>query len=187
MLCLQSNKPCDPSYVILTSLERLCTQQVWVDRTRVRVAYQVKDAEGSVRVTRPSRVEMRLSLPGAPQQTSSCDTSYTQDSSQLYVAYCSSTLPASWFVNGTAGRASIVVALRTEDNSADLATATGSLTVITRPAWFDYQLRTSTLGNSLNAPADLNAPNGGVFMTLPSSPVYAGESFDVFVCVASIE
>lgn len=166
--------PCDDDAMMESPL----CPQVWVDRIKLRVAYQLKDAHGSVRVTRPSAVQLRITL-GSSTRSTSCD---TQSSPPYYVSDCSSTfLPASWFTSGAAGAASVVVALRSQDNAADVATASGALEVVQQPQWFDSQLRTSTLGNSLSAPSDLDFPTGGIFVTLPSSPVYANEIFQMYM------
>ena len=49
----------DPSSIAAV----LRTREAWVDRVKVRVAYQVKDVYGSAVVSRPSRVTMVLSEP----------------------------------------------------------------------------------------------------------------------------
>ena len=52
---------------------------------------------------------------GGATRTFACDTSYTQRASQSYVGYCSSGyLPAEWFADGSAGEASVTLALLSE-------------------------------------------------------------------------
>jgi hypothetical protein len=81
----------------------LRTQLAWVDRNRVRVAYQVKDEHDSPIVERPGGVTMSVTF-GEPSSSvqSSCNTGHTQSSSQHYIAYCSrdNQLPSSWFATG---------------------------------------------------------------------------------------
>ena len=52
----------------------LRTPSAWVDRVKVRVAYQVKDMYGSAVVNRPSRVTMRMEAPatGLSAETVTC-------------------------------------------------------------------------------------------------------------------
>ena len=117
------------------------TSAVWVDRVKIRVAYQLKDAAGSPVVSTPSTVKLRIELDGSTQ-TSSCDTSLTQSSGQFYIAYCSRTsLPAAWFASVGQKTASVEVALRDASNSADVATASGNLSVVPPPTWYDPSLR----------------------------------------------
>ena len=150
----------------------LRTRNVWVDRIRLRVAYQVKDSMGSVLVQRPSAVIMRVSLDGSTR-ISYCDTSFTQNAIQSYVAYCSTaSLPLGWFGSHSSRTAVVTVALRNSANSADVASESSPLQIQPQPTWYDQTLRTSTIGNGLSAPVGLGLDQGGVFITLPVSPVY---------------
>ena len=157
----------------------LRTPIAWVDRVRVRVAYQVKDARGNVLVARPSVVVLRLTR-AAETREFGCDTSSTQQLGRHYVAYCSCTsLPVSWFTSS--GVASVSVALRDAANAADVASVTlPSLTLQGQPGWWDASLRTATVGNGLTAPSGVGS-SGGVFITLPASPVYAGEDVEAYM------
>ena len=160
------------------------TASVWVDRARVRVAYQLKDALGSPLVAQPAAVTMQITLGESSVGPSACNTALTQSSGQQYVAYCSlDQLPSDWFSASAAGSASVSVALRDSTNSADVAVASGSLTIVERPAWYDSRLRSAVTGSSLAAPAGHGLESGGVFITLPVSPVYADENFDVYMYV----
>ena len=149
----------------------------WVDRVHVRVAYQVKDSRGSVLVTRPSAVVLRLTRASETREFS-CDTSSTQ--SGYRVSYCSCTsLPASWFTSS--GVASASVALRDSANAADVSSVTlPSVTLQAQPSWWDASLRTATVGSGLTAPSGV-ASSGGIFITLPASPLYANEVFEVYM------
>ena len=158
------------------------TASVWVDRVKVRVAYQLKDAMGSPLVSRPAAVRMLVTLGVSSSGPHSCNTALTQSSGQLYVAYCSlNQLSSSWFEASAAGSASVTVTLRDSTNSADVDVAQGSLTVVQQPTWYDAGLRSATTGSGLTAPADHGLSGGGIFVTLPVSPVYAGERFDVYL------
>ena len=73
----------------------LRTTQVWVDRAKVRVAYQVKDSYGSVLVSQPSAVLLRLTPTSGADRTASCDVGQTQQPSRYHVSYCAlDSLPA---------------------------------------------------------------------------------------------
>ena len=158
----------------------LRTSGAWVDRVAVRVAYQLTDSLGNVVVTQPSSVVMRITF-ASTTLTVDCDTSSTQSASSRYLGHCSSTsLSASWFSAST-GTASVSVALRDSANAADVAVATlPSLTLHPQPSWWDTTLRSATLGNGLAAPTGVTSL-GGVFVTLPTSPVYASEQFVVYL------
>ena len=76
------------------------------------------------------------------------------------------------------GSASVQLTVRDSANSADTAvTSAGTLTLVPQPSWYDAALRSATTGSGLAAPSDLALPIGGVFLTLPTSPVYGLESF----------
>ena len=60
----------------------LRTHGAWVDRVKVRVAYQLNDASGSSVVNQPSSVQMELGAPlssgGSPGTSTSCSLTNTQ-------------------------------------------------------------------------------------------------------------
>ena len=153
----------------------LRTLSTWVDRVRVRVAYVLLDAYGSSAVSRPSRVRMELSPPTTSLTaiTISCSTAHTQSS--RHVDGCSATsLPSAWF--GGAAQTSIV-RVRLYEGGAVIATASaGQLRLSPHPSWWDHRLQAATVGNGLSAPAGVD-DDTGVFLTLPVSPVHAGEQF----------
>ena len=156
-----------------------------VDRTRVRVAYRVKDAAGSTLVQRPRAVTMRLTLGVLSIEAVACDTSLVLDSRQSHIAYCSlDSFPLSWFSTASTGTVAVAIALVDEAGSGEpRAVSTLRLTLAQQPAWFDAALRSSPPGTQrpLTAPVDLGLDHGGVFLSLPTSPVYAGESFDAYM------
>ena len=68
------------------------------------------------------------------------------------------------------------------------AAAADPLDLVPQPDWFTPSLRATPSGSA--GSAELVIPSvagadglvgGGVFLTLPVSPVYAGEAFDVFI------
>ena len=72
------------------------------------------------------------------------------------------------------------IALTSSANGADIASvALPSLTIQPQPGWWDAQLRSATAGSGLSAPSDITS--GGVFITLPASPLNAGEAFYVYM------
>ena len=154
----------------------LRTPLAWVDRVKVRVAYQLKDGYGSSAVVEPSRVTMQIREPasaGVGQVTVSCSTQYTQSAPN--VDYCSSTsLPSVWFGSGVLS-SSITVRLFDESGTLIATAPIGQLTLNARPSWWDASLQSSTVGSGLSAP--LGVSGGGVFISLPISPVHAGERF----------
>ena len=156
----------------------LRTPSAWVDRVKVRVTYQLQDSRGNVLVTPPSRVALRILLIG---QTAEFDCE-TGRLSWRYLSYCSCTsLSSPWFEAANAGVASVSVVLRDSSNSADAAIASlPSLTIHAQPSWWDSGLRSATVGSGLSAPADMSS-SGGIFITLPISPMFAGEAFHVFM------
>ena len=142
----------------------LRTANVHVDRSMVRVAFQLHDALGNVDVLQPSSADVVLRLRFESQvEESACDPSHVDDASQYHVAQCSRTsLPSSWFVTGGVAVAEVV--LKESGSTTDTLVA-GNLAVNAQPAWHGglSTVRTSA----------------GVFAALPASPVYAGESFAV--------
>ena len=159
----------------------LRTRDVWVDRAQVRVTYQVKDRFGDVGVTQPTAVVLRIAHLSQTVEVS-CDTSGTQDPGKWYLGYCTAaSLRNSWFVSSPSARADVSVILRGGMSSGDVvSTDFPSLTVHAQPSWWDAGLRAATVGNGLSAPAGLSS-RGGVFITLPASPVYAGEDFYAYM------
>ena len=154
----------------------------WGDRVKLRVAYQVKDMYGSAVVNRPSRVMMQMGAPTASlsARTATCSTGNTQHGH--HVDYCSAAyLPAEWF--GTSQRSSSVTVTLYDSTNSGLvqsSVSVGALTLNARPIWWDAALQSSTVGNGLSAPAGVPS-TGGIFISLPTSPVHAGESLRVYM------
>ena len=163
----------------------LRTPTAWVDRVKVRVAYQAMDEYGSTMVNRPARVVMTISAPSASageSRTFTCSTRFTQQQ-PFRVDYCSATsLPTAYFNEVGEGVASVAVSLYATSSSATALDTQqlGTLTLLAQPTWWDAALRSATVGSSLSAPPGLSG-TGGVFMTLPTSPVHAGESFFAYM------
>ena len=161
----------------------LRTRNAWVDRVRVRVAYQVTDSHGNVRVAQPSNVVLRITHNTLSQTRDfNCDTSGTQSSGRRYLAHCSCTsLPSAWFEAANAGNARVEVALRDAEDAVDVGiAAVRFLRIHAQPSWWDAELRSTTVGSGLSAPTGVTS-SGGVFVTLPVSPLHAGENFDVYM------
>ena len=155
----------------------LRTPNTWVDRIKVRLAYQVKDVYGSAVVRRPTQVMMQLGGPvsGSASQAIHCSTQFTQV--PPYVDHCSATaLPSAWFT--TATRSSYITISLISD-SVSKSIYVGLLTLRAIPSWWDAALQTATVGNGLSAPVGVSS--GGIFASLPTSPVHAGEIFYVHV------
>ena len=160
----------------------LRTAQVWADRSGVRVAYQVKDAHGRVKVTEPSAVLMQVWAGLSSTSPVTCNTALTQRSEQKYVAYCTiDSLPASWFEGESPSVAFAILSLRNTANTGTLAQAFGTVAVIPPPSWYDASLRAATTGSGRSAPAGLGMTSGGLFITTPVSPVQPSEQFDVYM------
>ena len=89
----------------------LRTPDAYVDRVRVRVAFQLRDAFGHVMVDASgASVLLEVTL-GGSSVVSSCETDNVDEASAHYVAFCSRDyLPAGWFASG--GVATTAVVLR---------------------------------------------------------------------------
>ena len=158
----------------------LRTPNAWVDRVKVRVAYQLKDRYGSSVVNRPSSVTMELGAPLAtslPPLTVSCSTSYTQR--DYSVDDCSITSVSSpWF--STSIRTSTIIVRLYVGGALVSAVTAGAVTLYAKPSWWDAALHTATVGSGLSAPTGVPS-GGGVFISLPTSPLHAGEGFEVYM------
>ena len=138
----------------------LRTPDAYVDRVRIRVAFQLRDAFGHVMVDASgASVLLNVTL-GGSSVVSSC---HTGNVAAHNVAFCSRDyLPPDWFVGG--GVATTAVVLRVGDVDISESSA-GTLTVHAQPAWY------GSLGGVLTS--------AGVFAALPTSPVYAEANFEV--------
>ncbi|KAL1528137.1 hypothetical protein AB1Y20_009499 [Prymnesium parvum] len=164
----------------------LRTAGVWVDRVRVRVAYQLRDSIGNALVSEPYAVQLRVALAG-DSELFACDTSSTQSSVNGYLGHCSAlAFNPSWFASPSDRVANVSVVLRDAGNTRDVAVAgLHELTVHAQPGWWDDRLRSATIGNGLTAPTSAD-DTAGVFITLPASPLHPGESFEVYMYVNTI-
>ena len=154
----------------------LRTPSIWIDRTTVRFAYQVADSRGSVVAN--GRYSVAISLLVTNRSAWSITCASTPSAAKLFVGYCSTQLPTSWF--GLAVQTAYISVNLIENNGQlrDRVT-TKPLVLEARPSWWDATLRSATIGNGLSAPGVTSI--GGVFATLPVSPLRAGDAFDVFI------
>ncbi|KAL1504693.1 hypothetical protein AB1Y20_008472 [Prymnesium parvum] len=168
----------------------LRTRDAFVDRSTIRVAYMLKDDAGNVLVNSPATVV--LELQGSNIEHVQCESLWELQLSYApfyYVGNCvMQALPEGWFPDFGSSSANAVLRFyntppeSTSSLEGIVATAQlGSVTLYSRPSWWDAGLRSSTVGNGLSAPSGASASSGGVFLTLPASPVHAGESFDVYM------
>ena len=150
------------------------TQRAWVDRTLLRFSFQVKDDLGSPLVDRQSYSSVALHVTsGTLGITRQCD---GMPNGSFYLGYCAITnVDAAWFAGGgTSANVSIRATLTT--NGTIISAALEGIQFIGQPAWYDPLLRSATVTNARVPPPDFN-DTIGLFVTLPTSPVCAGEPF----------
>ena len=141
----------------------LRTPEAHVDRTRVRVDYQLRDVTGGVRTAAPD-VAPRLQLVmGALSAEVACDPAELTSDAFMLRSCALLGLDDAWFVAG--GTAAVSLSLMV-DGVESVATA-GQLTVVARPAWH------GSLGGVL--------VSAGVFARLPASPIYSSDDIDVHI------
>ena len=134
----------------------------------------------------PRAVTMRVShsLTGA-SVSARCDTALTQAADQQYISYCAlASLPDSWFqwaAARVAVNATVEVTLRDAADSSDVASSIHLLELQLQPLWFAPSLRSDALGSTRTAPTGLGLATGGLFLTLPTSPLYASEVFEGYL------
>ena len=160
------------------------TQSAWVDRTLIRISFQLKDDLGSPLVNTLSYgiVELRVTS-GMLDITSTCD---GMPSGSFYLGYCAIThADAAWFA-GDGADANVEIRASLPATQTSISAALGSIQFIGQPAWYSPLLRSPSVTTERDPPPGFNE-TVGLFITLPSSPVYAGgtpvESFfaNVFV------
>ena len=146
-------------------LAELRTPRAHVDRSYVRVAFQLLDALNNVQVAAAGLVvQMVVSEASSGEQRSvACNTDGVRQEARYFLGFCTlSSLPSSWFTSG--GAASVSVGARY--GGVEFASIeAGVISLAAQPAWYT------------NLAAVL--PSAGAFAALPASPVYAGESFTV--------
>jgi hypothetical protein len=156
----------------------LRSPSAWVDRHQLLVAYQLADARGS-QVYSTAGVSVGYTV-ACDDATLSSVCAGTRDSN--YVWFCSAVLPSAYFADNTQ-QCSVKLALSVNGQVVDSLSVADSLNVVQQPPWYDTGLR-STLGNTtIPAAGEACIPGGGVFITLPVSPVGANDAFDVYMFV----
>ena len=150
----------------------------------VRVAYQLHDSFGNVRIqTSGLEVRMLLSLSGTASTVMVNCQLPSQHFSQRYLGACevpAASLPeATWFQTGATRAATATITVfnngQAEAGASDVAVA-GTLTMHARPGWYEFN------DGSINwLPDTLGNAAVGVYATLPVSPVLAQEDFIVHV------
>jgi len=139
----------------------LRTDAVFVDRSVVHVAIQLRDAYNNVQVSR-SGLSVRLAASFAASViTVDCSTADLVRDDRFYVQHCSiPQLPQLWFA--AQGETAIRVEAR---YNGDLVAASlpGAVRLTAQPEWY------GRLSSVLSA--------AGSFGALPASPVYGGEAF----------
>ena len=146
----------------------LRTPVAFYDDRMVRLTYQLRDANGNVRVqTKGARVDITASLAGYTPESTQCGTSGVTDASKYYLGQCELSLPSAWFIREADANVTISAVLRHTGLPLPVATATLSDRVLLRrqPAWV------GALEKQFN--------NGTSFATLPAFSMLAGEEFDV--------
>ena len=151
-------------------LQGVCrTERAWVDRTRLRVSFQAKDDLGSPLVLAGSYQQVMLLVASDSLEIRVvCGLAL----SAFYLGHCSITHAAdAWFAGGGT-RAEVSIQTKLADGTS-ISAALGSIHFVGQPAWYDPQLRSSSVTTERAPPPGFNA-SVGLFITLPSSPVYAG-------------
>ena len=151
----------------------LRTTDAYADRSTVLVTFELLDEAGSRRVSTDGvRVELYLTL-GESVFTGSCNVSGVLLAEQHHLGHCRTDgLPAEWFDFG--GNATVSLGLFVNGVGVDFPwidfpelgdDVDATVQVHARPSWF---------GSAASSFSSATA-----FATLPVSPVYAGEEFEV--------
>ena len=155
------------------ALQGVCrTGRAWVDRTRLRISFQVKDDLGSPLVNEHSYSGVRLLVTNGSLSIDVLCGSMPSPT-HFYLGHCSVTdADQAWFAGkGTIAEVSIQATLA--EKAANISAALGSIQFVGQPAWYDPLLRSTSATTERAAPPGFNE-TVGLFITLPSSPVYAG-------------
>ena len=145
----------------------LRTTDAYIDRSVVLVAYQLRDIAGSSRVS-SHRITVSMAVErvgGGDIFSTQCDTAGLSQANQWYLGYCRiAFLPSSWFAS--VGTAFVTVSLWHAGTRIATHQPSGTLSLHAPPSWY------AAVGGGSSAPT---------FATLPISPVYAGEEFNLDV------
>ena len=156
--------PLSPATTVVGVLR---TRDSYVDRSRVFVVYQLRDASGNNRVSNSGvSVQATLSTPGLSDQMIGCGVSSLTNPSKHYLGSCTRLLPSSWFA--AAGSATATLTLSLNGQVVDTYAVPGTITLHAQPEW--YNVLSSAFSQATG------------FATLPVSPVYAAsETFPLTV------
>lgn len=164
------------------------TLHSWEDRVAIRIAVQVKDQYGSPETSGSYALELTISDAGhslSQTYTNAC-VERSGTSGNRYSTYCSITSSPGdeWFDN--AASATVSVALKVSSVLIDTATSTDTISFVSAPTWYSPNYRSTSEANSRVSPPGYSPTNDKLFATLPISPVYAQENFDVFIYASSL-
>ena len=151
----------------------LRTAESAIDRPRVEIAFQLRDAAGDVGHVDLSGLSATLTINhdeqsfGFAPQSAECLGTPLHQHATTHLVSCALDLPSSWFsVSGSASVGLSVYSLA--DGVAPLASASiGSVALRPAPAWYLH------LGSTLQS--------AGMLITLPASPVFPGEQISMVV------
>ena len=159
----------------------LRTSTIFVDRSIIRVQYQVYRGDTSVAVSPPTRVDLIVNgvsiacdVTGAGC-VDNCDAARANQ----YLVGCSSTAAAVGLLFSTSVTEHSVQMNMTSSAGTSLI-GLGNMTLAPTASWWNAALRTSSA--TAVAPFVFTAANGvsnGVYGTTPHSPVYCNEQFDI--------
>ncbi len=173
----------DPTSVAII----LRTLHAWEDRVAIRVAVQVKDKYGSPATTGSYALELTFEDFGnslSQTYTNACAERQGNNGNR-FATYCSVTSsPGSlWFL--LSASATVSVALRVNGVLVDTATSGDTLSFVTSPVWYNPLYRSDFSSNFRSSPPGYSPSIDKLFATMPISPMYASEPFDVFIYASS--
>ena len=147
------------------------TERAWVDRTFLRISFQVKDDLGSPLVESSSYSKVSLFVSNDALTIEEECGKASRRGEDFYLGDCSITSAnEAWFAgNGTT--ANVRIEMLTADDRTISATL-DPIHFIGQPTWYNSDLRTNSKETSRARPPGFDE-TVGMFITLPSSPVYA--------------
>ena len=174
---------------LLTTIESvLRVPKVYVDRRQLYVAYTMRDQYGSPKFARGD-LSVGLSIDtvvaGSPQITSTnCPlSSIGNNAGSRWVSYCSASALESAFSTSDASAVLKLSLSHSGQTNMDhsvggsFAATDNVLTLAATPFWWHSNMRSET--TSMTAWPIVNTPSYDIFMTAPTHPVYAQETFEV--------
>ena len=160
------------------------TTQAWVDRSQLRIAFQLKDSYGSPRVDAASvRRVVLVVTSGLRSRTTTCDSTRISRSSDHYLGSCSvPSLAEDWFGAGGSEATVSVQMTPSGGEASEVTVSLGSVQLVAKPTWYDSRLRSTGQIVDVAPPGHSDGP--GLFVTLPTSPLYAAtETFSAYMYV----